>query len=399
MKKVLVIGGGAYQTVLMRRLKERGIFVACVDKNCNAPGFEMADEHRIIDVLNYEQCLEYATELRIDAVMTYGATLTLPTVSYIAQNLRLPALPMKTAELSKSKFLIKRQLKNGGCNIKGNFFELQSMDEIYTHQIDYPCVIKPSDGSGSKGVSLVYSADELQSAVEYAYNSARYGRYYCEDLIDGDEYSVESFVANGTTYVYGIIKTTFEKSGSENEDIEYGHRTPSGLSEADEKSIELEIKKAVNALDITMGSVNFDIIISNEDGKPYIIDCGIRIGQNLLASHLIPYSRGVSVIDNNIDLALGNPVDAEPKYKKNMATRLLIYNPGVIKEIKDFSSIVGCNGIVDIILRKTVGGTQRKYLDKSDTCGWVICTGETPNIAENNAIQAKKQIREYFNIQ
>ncbi len=396
MKKILVIGGGAYQTALIRRLKEQKYYVACVDKNYDASGFEFSDEYKAIDVLDFEQCLCYAKEIRIDAVMTYGATLTLPTVSYIAERLGLPALPMDTAELSKNKFLIKKRLKDGGCNIKGDFFELHSPDEIKKYNVEYPCVLKPTDGSGSKGVSFAYSLEELSLAAEHAYNAARFGSYYCESLIAGNEYSVEAFVADGTPYIYGIVKTTFERCGENNEDIEYGHRTPSGLPQAQEKLIEGEVKKAISALNITIGSANFDVIISEDDGKPYIIDCGIRVGQNLLASHLIPYSRGVSVIDNNIDAALGNRVDAEPKYIKNMATRLLIYDPGIIKEIKELSGLKGHNGITDIVLKKSVGDIQREYSDKSDTCGWVICTGNTPDEAEANASDAKKIIRSFF---
>ena len=160
--------------------------------------------------------------------------------------------------------------------------------------------------------------------------------------------------------------------------------------------IETEVKKAVKALNITMGSANFDIILSNEDGKPYIIDCGIRIGQNLIASHLVPLSRGVSVIDNTIGLALGENIDANPKHCKCIATRLLIFNPGVIKEIKDMSGLVGTNNILEIVMRKKAGDIQREYKEKSDTCGWVITTGKTPQEAEENAEKAKIILKNYI---
>ncbi len=396
MKRILVVGAGAYQTPLIKRIRELGYESYCVDYNKNAIGFECANGYKCIDVMDKDACLAYAKELKIDAVMTYGATLTLPTVAYIAKEMGLNALPVETAEISKSKYKIKKVLSQAGLNIKGDFFEIYSPEDAKKHSFSYPCVIKPSDGSGSKGVSVVQDETELSAAIDYAFDSARYNEVYVESYIQGEEYSVEVFVSGEDVYVYAIVKTTFEKNGNDNDSISYGHRTPSGLPCELEKTIGDEAVKAVKALGVNMGSVNFDVILSDEDKKPYIIDCGIRIGQNLIASHMVPFSRGVSVIDNTIHLALGEEVDASPKMCKCVATRLLIYNEGIISEIKPMDDVVGENGVIGVVMRKSVGDVQRVYTDKSDNCGWVIAEGDTPDEAEQNAERAKNVLKDYI---
>lgn len=394
MKKILVVGGGAYQTPLIKRIIELGFEAYCVDGNPEAMGFQFATGYKHLNVLDKEACLAYAKMLGIDAVMTYGATLTLPTVAYIGKQLRLPVLPLDTAELSRSKFAIKQRLAECGCNIKGDFFALHTLEDTANHVFTYPCVIKPSDGSGSKGVALVYGEEQLGEAVQYALDGARYGEAYVESLVEGEEYSAEAFVANGEIYVYAIVKTTFYRL--DDGEVVYGHRTPSGLDAELETRIADEVKKAIRALGITMASVNFDVILAADDGKPYIIDCGIRIGQNLIASHFVPLSRGVSVIDNTIRLALGEAVDAVPKKNECIATRLLIYRPGVIREIRPMDDVIGRDGVVDVVLRKGVGDALCEYREKSDTCGWVIATGKTPDEAEQNASRAKKRLEDYI---
>lgn len=394
MKKVLVVGGGDYQVPLIKRIIEKGYEAYCVDRNPNAPGFACATGYGCIDVMDREACLAYARSLGIHGVMTYGATLTLPTVAYIGEKLGLPALPMDTAEISKSKYAIKERLAGAGCNIKGNFFQMTARKQAAQYSFTLPCVIKPSDGSGSKGVSVVTKPEELETALDYAFASARYGEVYAEGFVSGEEYSVEAFVCNGEIYVYAVVKTTFHRE--ENGDVTYGHRTPFGLPAETETIIAQEVAKAIRALKITMASVNFDVILSDEDRKPYIIDCGIRIGQNLIASHMVPLSRGVSVIDNTIALALGESVDAAPKYQKCIATRLLIYNPGIITQIRPMDHLKGNNGIVDVVMRKKVGDRLNPYREKSDTCGWVIAQGDTPEQAERNAQAAKELLREYI---
>lgn len=394
MRKILVVGGGVYQVPLIKRIVELGYAALCVDCNKNAPGFSVATDYKQIDVLDKEACLRYARENGVDAVMTYGATLPLPTVSYIAEKLNLPALPAETAELSKSKYKIKKRLSEYGCNIFGDFFEVTTMDEAKRHKYTFPCVIKPSDGSGSKGVSLVLNDSELDTALKSAFSAARFGSIYKEDFIAGEEYTVEAFVYRGKPYVYSVIKTTFNRT--EDNEIHYGHRTPSGLSADDETKIKEEVCKAISALNITMSSVNFDIILSKDDGKPYIIDCGIRIGQNLIASHIVPFSRGVDIIDNTVKLALGEEIAPEPKFEKCIATRLLIYGSGVITEIKDMSDLIGSNGILDVVMRKKVGDFQNEYKEKSDTCGWVITEGKTPTEAESRAEKARELLKKYI---
>ena len=394
MKKILVIGGGTYQIPLIKRIRELGHMAYCVDGNPNADGFLYADAYKHIDVTDKEACLSYAKEIGIDGVLTYGATITLPTVSYIGEKLSLPSLPLETAEISKSKFEIKARLAQAGCNTKGPFFEMSSPLDAKNHEFIFPCVVKPSDGSGSKGVSIVENSQQLSEAVKYAYDNARFGKFYTEGFIKGEEYSAETFTYNQKTYVYAIVKTTFLRDKDGN--ISYGHRAPSGLSEQTQALIEKEVIKAVRALGINMASANFDVIISDQDKKPYIIDCGIRIGQNLIASHIVPLSRGVSVIDSTISLALGEEIDPEPTKNKCIATRLLIYSPGIISEIKPFDDIIGKNGVVDVVMRKKVGDRQNIYREKSDTCGWVIAEGKTPDEAEANAERAKNELKKYI---
>lgn len=392
MKKILVVGGGPYQVPLIKRIIELGHEAYCVDGNKDAIGFTAATGYKNLDVLNREACLAYARNLSIDAVMTYGATITLPTVSYIGEKLGLSVLPAETAGLAINKYKIKERLAASGCNVKGDFYKLHSREE--RPKLMLPCVLKPCDGSGSKGVSIVHHEHDLANAIQYAFDSARYGEVYAESFIQGDEYSVEAFVAYGEICIYAIVKTTLQKLPDG--EISYGHRVPFGIDTERKSQIVSEVKKAIIALKITMGSVNFDVIVSSDDQKAYIIDCGIRVGQNLIASHLVPLSCGVNVMDNAIALALGEKTDTKQKFHRCIATRLLIYRPGTIVEIKNMEPIMGKKGIVDVVLRKKVGDIQLQYRDKTDTCGWVITTGSTPDEAEYHAIQAKKLLEDYI---
>ena len=393
MSKILVIGAAVYQVPAIQRIRELGFDAYCVDYKEGQPGFAIANDYRIIDVRDRDACLKYAKELGIDGVMTWGSTLTLQTVSFIASALSLNALPMEASLISTDKYLIRKRLTDYGLNVGGYVFKIHSCEDFANHPYTLPFVVKPCDGSGSKGVRIVREESEIKDALEYALEGARNGEVYVEPYIEGREYSVEAYACNGEVYLYSIVKTCFKW----NTDYPiYTQTTYLDLSEADIYSIEEEVKKAVYALGVNMGPINFDLILSAKDNKPYIIDVGIRNGQNLIASHIVPFSRGVDELNNSIYLSLGYRIDARPVQKKFITSRLLIYPPGRITGILPYYSLIGRNNIVDIILKKQVGDILPRYQTKSDTCGWVLTLGDTPEESLHYANEAWELLKDFF---
>ena len=393
MKKLLIIGAAAYQVPAIIRAKELGHEVYCVDYKEGQPGFVHANGYKIIDARDKERCLEYAQELGINGVLTWGATLTLPTVAFISEKMGLPGINKETAELSMNKFLIKKKLAESGLNTGGEVFQLRNWDEAKACQYHIPVVIKPSDGSGSKGVSIVKDKSELDKAIQYAFDGARNHEIYVEPFILGTEYSVEAYVNDSIVYIYSIVKTNFKWQG---EYPLYVQTTYLDLNDDTENRIEVEVEKAIHALGVQWGPVNFDVIVSSEDGNPYIIDVGIRNGQNLIASHIVPLSRGVDELNNSIGICLRQDINAKPVKKEYISSRLLIYKPGEIVDIKPYHKLIGQNHIVDIILRKKVGDKLPRYQTKSDICGWVLTKGLTPEEALHYGDEAWKLLENYI---
>lgn len=396
MKKILVIGAADYQVPAIKRIRDLGYESYCVDYKLGQPGFEYANGFKVIDVKDRDACFAYAKELSVDGVMSWGSTLTLPTVSYIGETLGIPCVSMDTALRSMDKFAIKSRLAECGLNVKGNTFDMYDINDLPNYQFDLPFVVKPCDGSGSKGVRLVTDESEIEDAIQYAFDGARDNHIYVESMILGEEFSVEAYAANDSVYLYSIVKTEF--NWLEDYPV-YKQTTFLGIPQHTEKLIEEEVRKAIKALGIKFGPVNFDLIVAADDGKPYIIDVGIRNGQNLIASHIVPYSRGVDELNNSIQLSLGNTVDATPLKKDYISSRLLIYKPGIITQIKECQQLLGTNNIVDIILRKKEGDRLNRYQTKSDICGWVLCSGQTPEEASINADLAWEVLQKYIIIE
>ena len=384
MKKILVIGAGKLQVNTIKLIKELGHYCIAIDGNPDAIGFKFCDEYANIDVLDIRACVEYAKNKKIDGVTTTSATITLPAVAAIGEELGLIAISSEVVDVLRDKYKIKKKLFDGGSNIYGYFSEISTKELYYEAKknIDYPVVIKPSDGSGSKGISIVYNEEDLIPAIKYAYKSSRTKGIYIESFIKGKEYGVESFVINGEVVIYGIIKQVFIDNGRE---IEYGHCVPSGLPSEVEENIKNEVKKAIKILGINYGSVNMDIILSEGEQEPYIIDVGARVGLNKIAEKIVPFSNGVDIFKNTIRLCIGENVDIYPKYSKNIATRVIILEQGKIKDIENYKDLIDKKDVLDIIVTAKKGDVINSYKTKSDSCGWIITTGNDIEEAEKLA--------------
>jgi len=408
-KKILVIGAGPLQVQTIKLINKMGFYSLCVDGNKNAPGFKLADDYRHIDVLDKEKCLEYALEMHIDAVTTTSATITLPAVGYIAKQMNLVGISADVTDTLWNKFKIKNKMFACGLNTYGFFSDISSPEILSSirEQIPYPSIIKPNDGSGSKGVIVVKDESELEDAIAYSLSKSRFYEIYIEEFIEGREVGVESFVCNGDIYIFGILDKSFKVD--EDGDIEYGHSLPAQLDLREQNRIESEVKKAINCLGIDFGSVNMDIILSDE-GIPYIIDLGARVGLCNIAEKLIPYSTGVNIFENTLKAALGEEYNFEIKSRTPIASRLLILKSGIVKSIGDYSFLYNYPNVIEIVLNIKIGDILLGYSKsssefisefskKSNVCGWIITSGDTIESAIETSNIIRKEIYKLITIE
>ena len=104
-------------------------------------------------------------------------------------------------------------------------------------------------------------------------------------------------------------------------------------------------------------------------------------------------------MNNNINLCLGQKINPVPIYKKYIASRLIIYKPGLIKKLRPIDKLIGKNNIVDIILRKKVGDVLPSYQTKADICGWILTEGATPEEARAWGGKGWETLKDYIIIE
>lgn len=370
MKKLLMLGGGFLQKYVICKAKTMGYHVLCLDADPNAVGFAIADEHAVINIVDEEACLAYARDKQVDGVLTAATDFSVLTMSRIAEELHLPGINYQSAKVIKNKALVRKRLFEANADDTGISYEIDSVDDIadILPKIKFPVMMKPVDGSGSRGASKVEKTEDFVKAAEFAMNGSITHRAVAEPFIEGKEYGVESFVDNGVIHVLGVMQKDMTEPPYY---AELGHAIPSGLTPELESKVKSCVYRAIFALGVNHGSVNMDLLITNE-GNVHIVDVGARMGGNLIGSHIIPMGTGIDYMGNMIRAAVGDATNWKPEWQpKPVATKLLALTPGIIKKLPNFDQIAAEYN-VQIEHHLHEGNTITPYHTNLDGCGYVV---------------------------
>ncbi len=207
MKKILIIGAGFLQTFVIKKAVSIGYYVLTVDGNPKAEGFKYAHQSKCIDIIDKNACLEYAIEHSIDGVMTAATDFAVTTTSYIAEKMNLLGLNYDVACLVKNKFEVKQKLIKAKVDDSKYVYEV-SLDniELVADKIEYPAIVKPCDGSGSRAISKVSDKYEFRQACLKSINTSLISKAEVEEFVKGYEYGVESLVIDGEVNVLAVMK-------------------------------------------------------------------------------------------------------------------------------------------------------------------------------------------------
>lgn len=392
MKKILIIGAGFLQNFVIQKAKSMGYETFVLDGDPKAIGFKNADQYEAVNIVDEHACLEYAIKNQVDGVLTAATDYGVLTAAYIAQEMHLPGLNYETAKLVKNKYLVRKRLFECHVDDTEQAYEIDAnMDlESICEKLTFPVMVKPCDGSGSRGASRADSPMQFEKACHVAMDSSVTHRAEVESFIFGQEYGAESLVENGKIHVLAIMRKWMSEPPYY---AELGHAISSGLPVDIESRVKCCVENAIKALGIHFGSVNMDMLITAE-GKVHIIDVGARMGGNLIGSHIIPYGTGIDYMGAMIQNAVSDPVVINVSKHSSVATRLLTFTPGIVMQLPDFESLEQQYG-VEIYHRMRVGQKVNAYHTNLDGLGYIVARAEDVDTAVKKADTVLDMIRNY----
>lgn len=389
MKRILILGASMLQLPAIKIAKALGYYVGVVDLNPNAPGIEYADEFYNISTIDTKGIIDVAKNFRANGIMTLATDMPIRSVAIACHELNLPGIPPDVAIKATDKSEMMESFKRHSVPHPW-FFKIDFEEELkcIKDKIEYPCIIKPTDNSGSRGVILVNNESELANAYIYSKKESRSGSVIIQEYMQGFEVSVEIMIKNRIPYV---IAVTDKITTGAPHFVEMGHSQPSKLKEEDINKIKDVAIRAVNSIGITRGPAHVEMMLT--ESGPKLIELGARLGGDYITSHLVPLSTGVNMVEAVIKESCGDDFDITHRFSKASMIKYFTSKYGTIKKIHGIEDAKRLPGVVEVSFMKKEGDYVGNIRSSNDRIGFVIVQESDLYLAENVCNEAIKCIK------
>lgn len=317
-KKLAVIGASYLQKPLVEKAKEMGLEVHCFAWEDGAVCKDIADHFYPISIIEKEEILSICQQVGINGICTIASDVAAPTVAYVAEKMGLVGNSYESAIRANNKYLMRESFSK--ADVPCPKYIVATPDTLNTpsvldglREFQYPIIIKPSDRSGSLGVSKICTPAEYYPAINQAMKVSFKHEAMIEEFIDGREISVEFISYQGHHYP---LQITDKVTTGAPHFVELEHHQPSSLSKEMYETIYSITEKALNALGITNGASHSEYKIT-PNGRIAIMEIGARMGGDFIGSDLVRLSTGYDFLKGVIEVALGEFVEphiTEHKY-------------------------------------------------------------------------------------
>lgn len=303
-KALCIIGANDFQDQLIRKAHALGYETHVFAWEQGAVGKKSADKFYPISIVEKEKILDICRQIHPVGVVSIASDLAVVTVNYIAAALGLPGNSMESTEVSTNKYKMRQRFRECAVRVPG-FTSVSSPDDCEKVNLKYPLFVKPTDRSGSRGVTKVNNIEEMRTAVAACISESFEKKAIVEEAIYGEEFSTEFINYHGR---HKLLAVTKKFTTGDPHYIETGHMEPADISDAMKDKIEKEVGKALDALKINNSAAHPEIRIS-DDGEINIIEIGGRMGGDCIGSDLVKISTGYDFLKMTIDVACGKAPD------------------------------------------------------------------------------------------
>ena len=362
---MLILGAGTYQVDLIKKCKELGHEAVVVSPG-DYPGMKFADKVIDANIMDHEAVLEIARREKADGIISDQTDMAVYSIAYACTELGLPGNSPEVAELFINKHLMREKCVDLGLPSIPSA-SAASLEEAleYLNSFGAPCIIKPIDSAGSKGVTRINSAEELK---EYYPECVRYsgtGEIIIEKFITGKEFEVDSIALNGE--IKTLMYADLDEFRIPNI---FASMTRLYPSVADGETVDRLLAydlKMLKGFGLKQGLTHSEYIVDEKTGEVYLIETALRGGGTFISSHIAELQTGLNTAEFLIRMSLGE-LDCLPEFENNLCHcgYVAFYLP-----VGEIISIKGANEVMSLgYVKKTtledlrVGTTTKEFHDK-----------------------------------
>lgn len=393
-RRLLVLGAGAGQIGLLEAAQARGLHVIAIDRDPAAPGFRYADRRAIVSVEDESAIDRLAAAEQVHGVIAPGIDFPVAIAARIAARHNLPhPLEPAVAQLATSKLRQRESLGEAGVpHVAFRVCAGAAEAAQAAVELGLPCVVKPPDRQGQRGLSVVDTAQDMPRAFDAALEAARGSVVLVERLMRARELTVNAFSVNGRFHPLTVTDRLLADPPAFG--VALAHVWPSELVEEDVSAAVEVARTAAEAIGVRNGPTYTQVLVGEEG--PVVGELAARLGGGHDAELCLA---AIDVDLNGLALAaaLGDDVDprdlAATPVAGGACIRFLVSSEGTLEAIDGVDAAESEAGVVWVRAYREPGAALGPLRHGSDRVGAVLAVGETRAEALARSERAAGRVR------
>lgn len=336
----------------------------------------------------------YATEHPLTAILAVDDSGSLLAAAAAAA-LGLPHNAPAAALAARDKVVMRRLLRDGGVAVPW-FGEFTTADDpaAVAAQAPYPCVIKPVNLNGSRGVMRADSPAELKAAIArltrlLATEMSGPRPYLVEAFIPGVEVALEGMLDDGHLTILALFDKPDPLDGPFFEETIYV--TPSRLPSATRAAIAATTADAACALGLVAGPIHAELRI-NDDGVWIVEIAGRSIGG--LCGQVLRFGVDASLEELILRQAAGLPPGDTTRRDRAAGVMMIpIPQAGLLREVSGVEEAAAVPLIDSVEITARLNYPLVPLPEGDSYLGFIFARGPRPDVVEAALRQAHTCLR------
>jgi len=313
-----VLAASQYQLDTIKTARHLGYRVITTDNVPTNPGHVLADRSYGIDTTDAEAVLGLARREKIDGVISPGTDVAICTAAHVADRMGLAGPPLEAAAIVSSKLRFREFATQRGLPAPEAWPASHDAPADERHFSRGPLIVKPDRSSGSKGIFIVRSAEELRQRLPETLSFSQNGCAILERYIDGFQGTCEGVLQDGRVALAVVLDRQTAKPPYV---ATWGHHLPSLLPTAVQEKLLARIKEVWAMLRVRDGAFDCDFVAS--DGEVFILEMSPRLGGNSI-SRLLATGCDFNIVEYCVRHACGEAVVLPPHIEAKPSAVVLL---------------------------------------------------------------------------
>ncbi|MDD3369008.1 MAG: ATP-grasp domain-containing protein [Lachnospiraceae bacterium] len=310
MKRAAIIGASAEAVHSIEVARELDVETIALDGNSMAEGLSAANHGIIVDISNEEETISLLQKEKPDFVLTVPIGRYLTTIGAVNDALGLRGVSKAAAKLCTDKYAFHQALGNlRPCQCYLLNASVIKDKTIQDFTLQYPAILKPRFGSGSRAVTFLTNEQAAEKALQEILSDDE--DFVLEEAFPGEEYGVDGAMT-GTEFQLILLRKKINTPPPARQAVGY-------YSEFDQTictRVKDYLEKVVAVMGLQDCLFHADLMIRDEQVRA--IELSARPSGHNLHNLFTPMTTGIDMAEQFIRYQTGMLYHFKPDFQRKM---------------------------------------------------------------------------------